>query len=210
MIKKKAGIFLLAILAAFPLFKMTYAQEIPQDDTSVIINDIPEETLASVHIVDNLVKERGEYIASTPTPAAPTPAPVQKAYEVVKHYREGSFSDLDMLAQIMWWENGMNGDRCMLLTGSVVLNRVADSWFPNNIYGVWSQENPKQYATFKYIGMDEDIPDHVYDLARDLLENGSVCPANVVYQGMLVNGSGIYEAIPSSYSAEDIEYFCFK
>ncbi len=180
--------------------------EVDEEDASVVRSGLEPKHPEAIQTLIDALSVAVPYAVSIPSIEGESPEP--KSYEEVKHYKEGDFSDLDLMAQIIWWENGMNSDRCMLLTGSVVLNRVADKGFPDSIYGVWSDKG--QYSTYKYIGKDEDIPDHVYDLARELLEHGSLAPADVIYQAMFKQGSGVYEQIESSYSKKDIEYFCYR
>lgn len=109
--------------------------------------------------------------------------------------------DLELLANCMYWENFWNGDYIMLLTGSVVLNRVNHcSWCPDDIKGVLYQKG--QYSTVNKF-FTRKIPDEVYGLAKQLLIFGSICPKNTVFQAMFPQGSGIYYQ-------ENGEYFCFE
>ncbi len=109
-------------------------------------------------------------------------------------------TDRELLAAVMYLENYNNGEYIMLLTGSVVLNRVKRAGWPNTIYDVLSQKG--QYATWKDIGK-KDPPAEVYALADKLLAEGSIAPENVVYQAMFKQGSGLYHA-------ENGEYFCYE
>ncbi len=118
--------------------------------------------------------------------------------------------DIQLLAEVMYHENYVNGDKCMLYTGSVVINRVNRKRWPNTIRDVLYQTNPLQYATTGEF-FTEEVPEEVYSIAKYLLIFGSVLPENVVYQAMHPLGSGIYDQIPSSYAPErDIEYFCYE
>ena len=109
-------------------------------------------------------------------------------------------TDRELLAAVMYLENYNNGEYIMLLTGSVVLNRVKRAGWPNTIYDVLSQKG--QYATWKDIGK-KDPPAEVYALADKLLTEGSIAPENVVYQAMFKQGSGLYHV-------ENGEYFCYE
>lgn len=110
-----------------------------------------------------------------------------------------SLEDRDLLAEVMYHENYCNGDYIMLLTGSVVLNRVKASWFPNDIRGVLYQKG--QYATVPKFYTTK-IPKRVYDLAEHLLICGSHAPDKVVFQSMHPNlGTVWYE--------ENGEYFSY-
>lgn len=86
-----------------------------------------------------------------------------------------------LLAEVMYHENNCNGNYIMLLTGSVVLNRVASKEFPDTIHGVLYQRG--QYATPKYFGTVH-LKRKYYHMAEMLLENGSLAPDRVLYQSM--------------------------
>ena len=109
----------------------------------------------------------------------------------------------------MQLENGMNSDRCLLLTGSVILNRAYScKWAPNTILGVirqgYNSKGAQQYASHTVENIDTvKVPDRVKQLAMQLLIYGPICPANVVYQSMFMQGSGLYEKV-------DTEYFCYE
>lgn len=110
-----------------------------------------------------------------------------------------SEEDRDLLAEVMYHENYCNGNYIMLLTGSVVLNRVKASWFPNDIRSVLYQKG--QYATVPKFYTTK-IPKRVYDLAEHLLICGSHAPDKVVFQSMYPNlGTVWYE--------ENGEYFSY-
>lgn len=117
--------------------------------------------------------------------------------------------DLRVLAAAMQLENGMNSDRCLLLTGSVILNRAYScKWAPNTILGVirqgYNSKGAQQYASHTVENIDTvKVPDRVKQLAMQLLIYGPICPANVVYQSMFMQGSGLYEKV-------DTEYFCYE
>lgn len=114
-------------------------------------------------------------------------------------HRLYSQEDLGLLADVMYLENYCNGEYVMLLTGSVVLNRVASKDFPNSIREVLYQKG--QYATAGQLGKC-DTPDSVRELAKRLLMFGSILPSNVVFQSMQKNlGRKIYTVINGEYFA---------
>lgn len=116
--------------------------------------------------------------------------------------RGGSFytdEELELLANVIYHENYCNGEYIMKLTGSVVLNRVKASWYPDTIKGVLYQKG--QYSTVDKFYTTK-IPDSVYDIARGLLIGGSIAPKEVVFQSMFKQGSGVYYT-------ENHEYFCY-
>lgn len=117
-------------------------------------------------------------------------------------------NDLHILSAVMQLENGGANDRCLLLTGSVVLNRVNSAHWPNTIHDVIFQGYPKrgqQYATHTVENIDTvKVSKHIKKLAQQLLIFGTkkICPENVVYQSMNPRqGSGNYEEINGEYFA---------
>lgn len=116
--------------------------------------------------------------------------------------------DLALLAAAMQLENGNNSDRCLLLTGSVILNRAYYcDWAPDTIEGVLMQgygTKGQQYATSTVQRLyTVQVTERVRKLAVELLVGGPICPKNVIYQAMFKQGSGVYEKV-------DTEYFCYE
>jgi hypothetical protein len=88
--------------------------------------------------------------------------------------------------------------------GSVVLNRVKSSKFPESIEGVIFQEG--QYrctwdGNFEKSPSQEDI-----EVATDLLLNGSKLPEDVLYQAEFVQGP-VYISLTAPNGVT--EYFCY-
>lgn len=107
--------------------------------------------------------------------------------------------DLKLLAEVMYHENGSNSDKCILYTGSVVLNRVTSKEFPNSIHDVLYQRG--QYSTTPMF-FSKKIPNHIYDLAKELLIFGSQLPQGYVFQAMFPQ--------TKDYIKVETEYFCRK
>ena len=126
--------------------------------------------------------------------------------------------DLNYLSAVMQLENGnRTGDleqdnKRLLLTGSVVLNRVnSDSWSGDTIKDVILAKEGKywQYApNTRNNFMSLKANDHIQLLAKYLLIYGPICPENVVYQGQTVNGSGEYDRIHVKGDKDEI--FCYQ
>lgn len=127
----------------------------------------------------------------------------------IEKYGHSPFTeDIELLAEVMWHENGVNGDKVMYYTGAVVFNRVKSSKWPNTVKGVLYEKG--QYATTGKF-YTKPIPPEVYLIALRILKFGTPdVPENVVYQAMFKQGSGIWKAIPSVYSDKDVEYFCYE
>ena len=116
--------------------------------------------------------------------------------------------DWNLLSACMMLENGNNGDECLLLTGSVPLNRAYYcSWCPNTIEGVLYQKG--QYASHTVNNLETVIVnDHIKLLAKYLLIYGPICPPDVVFQSQQKNlGSKHYKVIDTP---DGPEYFAYE
>lgn len=81
--------------------------------------------------------------------------------------------DIKLLAAAMQLENGDNSNLCLLYTGSVILNRVKASYYPDTIEGVLLQKG--QYAKHTVNNLyTVEISKRVYKLAQELLLRGSI------------------------------------
>lgn len=113
--------------------------------------------------------------------------------------------DLYVLSHIIQCEAGYCERAMMEGVGSVVLNRVADSRFPDTIYEVVNQ--PGQYSPVTDgIFTSAQPTELVMEVAIDLLEWGSKFPSEVIYQANYPLGTGIYKTLSTSYSTM---YFCY-
>ncbi len=116
--------------------------------------------------------------------------------------------DLDLLARVIYAEVGCTWipDWVQRMVGSVVLNRVKSSYYPNTIREVIYQ--PGQYSP-TWDGSIHKTPDaRTVANARYLLEHGSICPASVVGQNSIVTGSGVYQSYHDSVLGTTV-YFCY-
>lgn len=114
-----------------------------------------------------------------------------------------SYDEVEMLAHLINGEAGADwcSDTTRYYVGSVVLNRVNSYEFPDTIYGVIFQSG--QYACTWDGNYDRTPSQRCYEIAKDLLENGSWLPNNVVFQANFSQGSGVYDYI-------DGVYFCYR
>ena len=123
--------------------------------------------------------------------------------------------DWHLVAATCHLENGENGDLCILLTGSVVINRkLYCSWCPDTIEGVLfqgykSSSCPQQYATHTLVNLDKvDVPERTKMLAKYLLVFGPICPKEVIYQSQNKKlGHGHYAVIDTP---QGPEYFAYE
>ncbi len=113
---------------------------------------------------------------------------------------EISRDDLYLLAHLICGEAQGYSRECQEAVGSVVLNRVADTRYPNTIREVVYQKG--QYACVVDGNFDREPTALNWQVAEDLLRSGSKIPATVVYQAQFRQGRGVWKKIGS-------EIFCY-
>ena len=116
-----------------------------------------------------------------------------------------SEKDLDILSHIICGEAQSYSDELQLAVGSVFLNRVKDSRFPNTFEEVAFQK--RQYACTRDGNYYRKPTDRNIANAKYLLENGSVLPENVVFQAEFKQGKGVYKTIEVGKRRK--MYFCY-
>lgn len=118
-------------------------------------------------------------------------------------WMEYTDEDLYLLAHIINAEAGgatYVSDQCVFGVGSVVLNRVKDPRFPNTIRDVLWQ--PGQYYNGWNGAITKEPSDRSWQIAAELLEQGSIFPPEVVWQANFPQGHGVY-------LYTDTMYFCY-
>ena len=109
-------------------------------------------------------------------------------------------TDLDILSHVICGEaEGCSRDM-KLSVGSVVLNRVKDERFPETIEEVVFQEG--QYSCTWDGNYYRQPSEDTIDIAKYLLNNGSVLEPEVVWQAEFKQGEGVFKQI-------DNMYFCY-
>lgn len=100
--------------------------------------------------------------------------------------------DLYLLSHLINAEAGSNwcSDDLMRYVGSVALNRVEHFAFPNTLEEVIYQ--PGQYSCLWDGNFEKEPSDRAVRIAKELLDNGSVLPSDVVFQAEFIQGSGCY------------------
>lgn len=98
-----------------------------------------------------------------------------------------SDDDLYVLSHIIDAEMGVESWEDKIITGSVVLNRVASNQFPNSIRSVVFQK--RQYSPTWTGSFYREPSEESVRAAKYLLENGSQIPANVLYQAEFKQGA---------------------
>jgi len=101
-----------------------------------------------------------------------------------------STEDLYIMAHVLAGEAQFCDDTEQRYVGSVVLNRVAHSEYPDTIKGVVFEK--KQYSSVADGNYDRKPTDQNWENARWLLEHGSILPGYVIYQSKGKQGNGVY------------------
>lgn len=135
---------------------------------------------------------------------------IEEAPEPIEEPASYTDAELEMLALVIYQEAG--GDACSddtrLKVGTVVMNRVADSRFPDSIYEVLTQEG--QYGRLYWTGLvwperaslpgEAHAVERAYDCAERILEGERLLPEDVIFQSEYIMGEIVAE--------QDGFYFC--
>lgn len=114
-------------------------------------------------------------------------------------------NDLDLMARIIYAEAGNCSDEEQLLVGNVIMNRVADKDYPNNIHDVIYQKG--QYSPTWNGAINKTPSSQAIKNAKRILNGERFCPSNVIYQAMFKQGSGVYKSLKNP---DGTTYFCYK
>ena len=107
--------------------------------------------------------------------------------------RDNPNSDLYILAHVICGEAQNCDELEQEYVASVVINRKNSDLFPNTLAEVVFQDNPLQYACTQDGNYYKEPTETNWEVAQRILYNGSVLPADVVYQSAVPLGSYIYE-----------------
>lgn len=118
----------------------------------------------------------------------------QKQKKKKRTYTE---TELYMMSHLIMGEAGAESWEFKIHVGSVVLNRVKDSRFPNDIGNVIFQKG--QFACTWDGNYDKYPTEECVKAAKYLLENGSQIPDSVVFFSDFVQGKIIYKKIGNAY-----------
>lgn len=113
-------------------------------------------------------------------------------------------NDLYVLSHIISAEAGNCSEEMMTAVGSVVLNRVADDRFPDDIESVVFQ-NGQYSPTWNGTYYNEPTEGAV-EVAKMLLEDGSQIPEDVIWQSNFPQGTETWKTIESPWGS--VMYFC--
>ena len=112
--------------------------------------------------------------------------------------------DYNYLLMIIVGEAQNCSKKHQMYVGSVALNRLhSEKYFS---YGDCMKSialAPSQYTCFKDGNAYKEPTELNREVARELIENGSILPTNVIFQAEFKQGQGVYEQIGNT-------YFCYK
>lgn len=102
------------------------------------------------------------------------------------------YSDEELVAKVIYLENGGGSLKTRALTGIALVNRAKYCpWCPDTIYECIMQKAGKywQYASSTRNGLDDaPVTKSNLRIARKALRGGYKTPHNMIYQGMSLNG----------------------
>ena len=164
-----------------------------------IFNSIDETSTHYAEAIEANAPKPEQQIEQTQEPDLdPVPQPV---YIYVPR-EEQYYIDLELLAHLIYSEVGDEGEEAMYYAGSVVLNRIRNGEYPNDLYSVIYQKG--QYEVTWNGGLYKEEPsDIAYEVAADLLEEGSILPEGVIFQAEFEQGSDTFKIIGNT-------YFCYQ
>ena len=221
--RKRLIAALLCLLMAASLIPAASAAAGTNSNYTACMTAIQEQRAiqAQAHLTAETLRQRGYSDGSAYIQAAK--ATWNKAHEIIKEYRKLSQytdEDIRILATAVYYEAGNTNEELRQYVAQVVLNRVADSRFPNTIYGVITQRG--QYAgNYATTSATQAIKDR--DLQRGT-NSYATCvasvkqammgrvdmPANVIFQANFRQGTGVWRSVyfNSGYFAST-SYFCY-
>lgn len=106
-----------------------------------------------------------------------------KSRSIVMRTKEIDFDDLYLLARLVESEAGNESYETKMMVASVVMNRVADSRFPNTIREVIYQKGQFEVTSREVNGVlmiDREPSLDSLRVANDILNKGSILPSNVL------------------------------
>ena len=124
----------------------------------------------------------------------------QKTYTYLG--RTYSEEDVQNIARIAWFEQGICGKEMTQLAAAVLINRSHWTEFGSTYLDCFYQAGQYSTYTINRYESSEEIPDEVYDWIVELLNGESQygeVPTNVVFQSQLPQGIGTYETAANTY-----------
>lgn len=138
---------------------------------------------------------------------------VEEVTETHREVQKPTYTEeeLEALALVIYQEAGADycSDETRMMVGTVVMNRVADSRFPDTIHGVLTQK--AQYGRLYWTGLvwperasraaESHAVERAYQCAERILNGERALPEGVVFQSEFIQGTEIV-------AFRDGMYFC--
>ena len=176
---------------------------------------------AQAHLTAETLRKKGYSDSSVYVQAAKSTwqeaqAAIQGYWKLARYTDE----DIRILATTVYYEAGGTTEQLREYVAQVVLNRVADSRFPDTIYGVVTQRGQYSgnYATASATQAikDKDARNGTYNWqtcvtsAKKAMMGQVDMPSNVIFQANFKQGTGVWKAIyfNSGYFAST-SYYCY-
>lgn len=188
---------------------MVFAVNVLSYCNEVMAEPVAKETTTPITepTVAETTKESTE-VAIDPTEETTVATEPPTVPETVPPYTD---DELEMLALVIYQEAGSDAclDDTRMMVGTVVMNRVADSRFPDTIYGVITQK--AQYGRLHWTGVvwPERASHHseahavarAYECAERILLGERTLPSDVIWQAEFIQGTEVV-------AYQDGMYFC--
>jgi len=190
----------------------TKVKEMPTS-TLETVDDLPEETNSTEYNIQEYMQEEikissvNYYAASDNSTAYyvdvvvnSEPQPQEQVYTYLgRTYYE---QDVQNIARIAWFEQGVCGKEMTQLAAAVLINRSHWSAFASTYLDAFYQDNQYSTYTIDRYESSEEIPEEVYDWIVELLNGESaygIVPETVVYQAQFPQGIDTYATSANTY-----------
>ena len=155
--------------------------------------------------------ETTEQTVETTVATEPTYEPTVPETTVEETEPPYTADELEMMALVIYQEAGSDdcSDETRLMVGTVVMNRVADSRFPDTLYEVLTQRS--QYGRLHWTGLvwperasnsnEAHAVARAYECAERILLGERFLPDDVIWQAEFIQGTEVV-------AHQDGMYFC--
>lgn len=190
------GIALFIILVIALVLTIYAKADIYETATPVTISEEVEPTAAATE------PETEPETEPTEPPTEPAPEPTESVTDEVSVY-DNYKRDVELLACVIYQEAGGDAvcDDCRYRVGDVVMNRVADPRFPDNIHDVLTAEG--QYGEFHWTGVvwperasydsEQHAVERAYAVAADIFDgnHSELYGQGYIWQAEFIQGTDV-------------------
>lgn len=173
----RALLFLILILIFSLIFAIPTKPKTLEVKPFSIDMEFPSATIEKPHVEAKEVAE--DSVTEIEEVAEESQIPVETEFVSYYDYTEG---ELDLLARLIYSEGGGESYETKLGIGSVVMNRLEDSCFPDTIHEVIYQPSQFSVTVVQIDGItmiDRPADEESYRAAKEILDYGSIFPSTV-------------------------------